>query len=394
MDSLKKLYRIGNGPSSSHTMGPKKAAEIFLNKNKNANHFKVNLYGSLAATGKGHLTDQVLIDCLGEDTQVLFYPDIIKEKHANALEFFAYDKEDKLIDNWLVYSVGGGEIEDDNLLYSDDVVIYKQKSMAEILDYCNQKNYSLYDYVLENEKDILDYLNIVFNQMIACVEQGLINSGVLPGILKVKRRANVAYNKYLQTKDINMLIFASALAAAEENAGGAVVVTAPTCGACGVIPGIVYAFFREGLYTKDELVAALAVAGLIGNLAKQNASISGAEVGCQGEVGVACSMAAALVTHLKGGTNSQIEYAAEIALEHHLGMTCDPVNGYVQIPCIERNALASKTAIACSEYALMTDGSHYVSLDKVIESMAQTGKDLKNAYKETSLGGLAKNVSC
>ena len=392
MDSLKKLYRIGNGPSSSHTMGPKKAAEIFLDKNEGAFKFVVSLYGSLALTGRGHLTDVVIKDTLGEDTVVNFMPEVIKEKHANALEFFSYDSNNKLIDNWLVYSIGGGEIRDDNNLFSDDEDVYHEKSMEEILDYCNNKGIDLCEYVIEHEDDILDYLDLVFAQMLKCVEKGLLKTGELPGPLKVKRRANDAYIKYIESQDVNTLIFASSLAASEENASGGVVVTAPTCGSCGVIPGIVDALFRTGKFSKNELLKGLAVAGLIGNLVKQNASISGAEVGCQGEVGVACSMAASLVTYINGGTNEQVEYAAEIALEHHLGMTCDPVLGYVQIPCIERNALSSKTAISCSEYAMMTDGKHYVSLDNVIKSMVQTGKDLKQDYKETSLGGLAKNV--
>ena len=392
MESLKELYRIGNGPSSSHTMGPKKAADIFFARNKDARSFKVNLYGSLASTGKGHLTDKVILDTLGKNTTVSFLPNVTKPFHHNALEFFSYDLEGKLIDNWLVYSIGGGEIVDEANKYSDDQEVYKLNCMADILKYCEDKNISLYDYVLENEKDITSYLDQVFTQMISCVEGGLVKEGTLPGPLHVNRRAKVAYNKYIETKDIDKLIFASALAASEENANGEVVVTAPTCGSCGVIPGILYAYFRRGLYTKKELIEGLAVAGLIGNLVKHNASISGAEVGCQGEVGVACAMASSMDAYLHKATNKQIEYAAEIALEHHLGMTCDPVLGYVQIPCIERNALSSKTAINCSEYARMTDGQHYVSLDSVIQSMAQTGKDLKEAYKETSLGGLAKTT--
>lgn len=393
MDSLKKLYRIGNGPSSSHTMGPKKAADIFKERNKLADHFKVNLYGSLAATGKGHLTDKVIIDSLGEKTEVLFDASIVKDVHPNALEFFAYDAKDNLLDNWLVYSIGGGEIKDDKEEYADNVDVYKERSMKEILALCKEEGISLYEYVLKYEKDIESYLDIIFMQMIKCVESGLLKEGTLPGPLKVRRRANDAYNRYLKTQDINTLIFASALAASEENASGEVVVTSPTCGSCGVVPGIVYAFFRNCMFSKQKIIEGLAVGGIIGNLAKHNASISGAEVGCQGEVGVACSMGAAMVAYLLGGSNEQIEYASEIALEHHLGMTCDPVLGYVQIPCIERNALSSRTAISCAEYALMTDGKHYVSLDDVIKSMAQTGKDLKDAYKETSLGGLAKTVT-
>lgn len=390
MDSLKKLYRIGNGPSSSHTMGPGYAANIFLNRNPNAAFFQVNLYGSLAATGKGHLTDVVLKEVLGQNTIINFDASVVKSYHPNAMEFYAFNQDNQIIDKWLVYSVGGGQISDGTNICSDCHLVYPQKNMQEVLDYCASEKINFYEYVLRYEKDILEYLSEVFDAMVNTVENGFVQEEVLPGPLKVKRRAKDVYQKFLTNHDLDTLVIASALSASEENASGKIVVTAPTCGACGVVAGVIYANYRLHKYSKATLLEALAVGGVIGNLVKQNASISGAEVGCQGEVGVACSMAAGMVAYLEGGTNKQVEYAAEIALEHHLGMTCDPVLGYVQIPCIERNALSSKTAISCAEYALLTNGEHYISFDSVVESMRQTGMDLKEAYKETSRGGLAK----
>lgn len=392
MDTLKELFKVGNGPSSSHTMGPQKAAAMFLERNKDAEKFVVELYGSLALTGKGHLTDWIIKKVLGEKrTEINFCPDIFLDFHPNGMKFFAY-QDGVITAEWLVFSVGGGTLKELDEYSEEDIKYYKYTTMHEILEYTERKGISLLDYVLESEPlNILDYARMIIEVMFASVERGLTTEGVLPGALKLKRRAPSFYQKHLKKKDLISLVFASALAVSEENASGNVIVTAPTCGSSGVIPGVLYALSRIENIGKERLAKALLVGGLIGNLVKHNASISGAEVGCQGEVGTACAMAAAAAAYLKGGNNNQIEYAAEIALEHHLGMTCDPVMGYVQIPCIERNALSACRALDSCNFALLTDGEHYIDLDTCIISLKETGKDLNPNYRETSLGGLAKS---
>lgn len=392
MDSLRNLYKIGTGPSSSHTMGPRKAALIFKDKNKEADRFYVELYGSLAATGKGHLTDFIIRKTLGEDKcEIVFKPEVDYTYHPNGMKLFAY-KNNELIDEWLVFSVGGGEIKnlnDDR--NSSQTNVYKHKNMAEILEYCDNKKISFYDYVIECEgKEIIEYGDQVLTVMFNTVKKGLENDGKLPGDLNIQRRAKSFYEKYMQDDSLSTLAFAASLAASEENAAGGEMVTAPTCGASGVVPGVLYTYGTRRNFTRQFLIEALLVGGLIGNIVKHTGSISGAEVGCQGEVGVACAMASASITYMLGGTNKQIEYAAEIALEHHLGLTCDPVKGYVQIPCIERNAMSCKRAIDCAQFALLTDGNHYIKLDDAIQTMVETGKDLHYKYRETSEGGLAK----
>lgn len=392
MDSIKNLYKIGTGPSSSHTMGPKKAADIFKERNSDATSFKVELYGSLAATGKGHLTDYIIKHTLGRDkTQIEFKPEIDYEYHPNSMRLIAY-KDDNIIDEWLVFSVGGGEIKNlDEERGGSSTNVYKHENMAQILKYCEDNNISFYDYVIECEgKEITEYADKILTVMFDCVERGLHTSGILPGDLKIKRRANDFYNKYLETDTMSTLAFAASMAASEENAAGGEMVTAPTCGASGVVPGVLYTYYKRRNYSRQFLIEALLVGGLIGNIVKHTGSISGAEVGCQGEVGVACAMASAAVTYILGGTNKQIEYAAEIALEHHLGLTCDPVKGYVQIPCIERNAMSCKRALDCAQFAMLTDGNHYIKFDDAIKTMVETGKDLHYKYRETSEGGLAK----
>ena len=392
MDSLRNLYKIGTGPSSSHTMGPKKAALIFKEKNKEADRFYVELYGSLAATGKGHLTDFIIRKTLGNDKcEIVFKPEVDYTYHPNGMKMYAY-KENQLIDEWLVFSVGGGEIKNlDEERSSSQTNVYKHKNMAEILEYCDLKNISFYDYVIECEgQDIIKYGDEVLTVMFNTVEKGLVNDGKLPGDLNINRRAKSFYNKYLEDDALSTLAFAASLAASEENAAGGDMVTAPTCGASGVVPGVLYTYGKRRNFSRQFLIEALLVGGLIGNIVKHTGSISGAEVGCQGEVGVACAMASASITYMLGGTNKQIEYAAEIALEHHLGLTCDPVKGYVQIPCIERNAMSCKRAIDCAQFALLTDGNHYIKLDDAIQTMVETGKDLHYKYRETSEGGLAK----
>lgn len=392
MDTLRELYKIGNGPSSSHTMGPQYAATTFLERNKNATKFVVELYGSLALTGKGHLTDKVIFDTLGKNrTEVVFKPELFYDYHSNGMKFFAYS-DNVLIDEELVFSVGGGSLK--KLNEPRDVSkksFYPLRYMRDILKYCEEKNITLLDYVIECEdSNIINYSQDIVDAMFASVERGLSKDGPLPGILKIERRAKQMYEKYLQTKDFNSLVFSATLAVSEENASGGIIVTTPTCGASGVMPGVLYAYYKTGKFTKEQIANAVLVGGLIGNLVKHNASISGAEVGCQGEVGTACAMTAAALTYLEGGSNNHIEYAAEIALEHHLGMTCDPILGYVQIPCIERNALSARRVIDSSNFSLLTDGVHYIHLDDVIESLRETGKDLHTNYKETSIGGLAK----
>ena len=396
MDSLKELYKIGNGPSSSHTMGPQKAAKIFRDKNPNAEFYKVELYGSLAATGKGHLTDWVIIETLKPKAcEIIWKPQVIKEFHTNGMMFQAFDKEENLLETWEVYSVGGGSIMEASESRIGRRGIYPLTKLEDIIKWCKDNCKELWEYVEEYEdKDIWAYLMKIWHSMEKTIDIGLSKTGVLPGTLKYPRKAQMFYKKARREgsrlKNTG-LTFAYALAVSEENGGGGIVVTAPTCGACGVVPAVLRSIKEELSLDEEEILKGLAIGGLIGNLIKENASISGAEVGCQGEVGAACSMAAAIATYFYGGTLRQIEYAAEMALEHHLGMTCDPVGGYVQVPCIERNAVAAERALSAANYSLFTDGSHRVSFDEVVITMMETGKDLKCAYRETSEGGLAKN---
>lgn len=392
MESIKSIYKIGHGPSSSHTMGPNYAAEAFLKRNKDADKFVVELYGSLALTGKGHLTDRTILDVLGEyRTEVVFKPEICYEYHSNGMKFISY-KDNKQIDEWLVFSIGGGNLKnlgEKRSSFGKD--IYPHNKMSEILAYIKNNNMSLIQYIRSfEENDLDDYLDKVFVTMENAALRGLSNHLVLPGSLKLQRRAFEFYDDYKKTNNYNSLLFALTLAIAEENASGGLIVTAPTCGSAGIIPGILLSEYYHNKLSKEKIYDALAIAGLISNIVKTNASISGAEVGCQGEVGVACSSASAMLAFLNGGTTEQIEYASEIALEHHLGMTCDPVDGLVQIPCIERNAMAADFAYAASRYALLTNGKHYVTLEEVIRVMNETGKDIDKEYKETSIGGLAK----
>ena len=393
MKSIRTIYKIGFGPSSSHTMGPQRASVSFMKRNIDATNYKVYIYGSLALTGKGHLTDYIILKTLGEDkTEVVF--EYTKELpfHPNGMMFEAY-KDGRIIDSWTVYSIGGGNIVDESNSLEPEKEVYEIDNMTDTLKYCVDNKLSILEYIKSLEDENLEaYLNEVFEVMMASVEEGIVREEPLPGYLKVNRRAKNVYNKYLENNDFDSLLFAASLATSEMNASGGKIVTAPTCGSCGVIPGILYSYYKTNMYTKEELINSLYIAGFIGNLIRTNASISGAEVGCQGEVGAASSMASAMVCYLKGGTNEQIEYAAEVGLEHHLGMTCDPVGGYVQIPCIERNAISAKRSVDCAKYALLTDGKHYITLDHVIKTMNETGKDLHHKYRETSLGGLANGA--
>lgn len=394
MKSIRELFRIGLGPSSSHTMGPRKAAETFYASHADAHRFEVTLYGSLAATGKGHMTDVAILDaCPG--IQIIWEPKTFLPFHPNGMEFRAYNEKDELLHAWRVYSVGGGALaeEDEQTLSSPDV--YDLNTMTEILDYCKWSGKCYWEYVEECEgPEIWDFLQEVWHTMVTAVEQGLEAEGVLPGPLNLRRKAAAYHVKATGFKDnlrTRGLVFAYALAVSEQNASGGRIVTAPTCGSCGVLPGVLYHLWKSRDFAEIRMLRALATAAIFGNVVKHNASISGAEVGCQGEVGVACAMAAAAANQLFGGSPAQIEYAAEMGLEHHLGMTCDPVCGLVQIPCIERNAYAAARAMDANIYSAFTDGVHRVSFDKVVEVMKQTGHDLPSLYKETAEGGLAKD---
>lgn len=393
MKTIREIYRIGYGPSSSHTMGPRKAAEIFVGRTQEAASYVVTLYGSLAATGRGHMTDVAILDVLKNAT-IRWMPDVFLPYHPNGMKFEALDTDGKVIDCWTVYSVGGGALEEEGKQGDELPEIYHLNTMTEILRYCEESGKSFWEYVEECEgKEIWDYLHDVWQVMCEAIERGIDAEGVLPGPLHLARKAASYYVKATGYRDnvrTRALVFAYALAVSEENAAGGRIVTAPTCGSCGVLPSVLYHVGKSKNFSEARILRALATAGLFGNVVKHNASISGAEVGCQGEVGVACAMAAAAATQLFGGTPSQIEYAAEMGLEHHLGMTCDPVCGLVQIPCIERNAYAAARALDTNVYASFSDGLHRVSFDKVVEVMKETGHDLPSLYKETAQGGLAK----
>lgn len=395
MKTLKELYRIGHGPSSSHTMGPRNAATQFLNQNAEATRFEVTLYGSLAATGKGHMTDQAILDVLGKErTTIVWEPKQFLPFHPNGMRFRALDAVGERTAEWTVYSVGGGALAEEGQKTVEHKHIYNMSTATEILSWCISTGKSYWEYVEECEgTEIWDYLRKVWATMKEAVQRGLEQEGVLPGPLALRRKAALYYVRaegYQQSMRTRGLLFAYALAVSEENAAGGKIVTAPTCGSCGVLPAVLYHLYKSRNFSEQRIIRALATAGLFGNIVKTNASISGAEVGCQGEVGVACAMAAAAAAQLFGGLPSQIEYAAEMGLEHHLGLTCDPVCGLVQIPCIERNAYAAARALDASIYALYTDGRHRVSFDQAVKVMKQTGKDLPSLYKETSEGGLAK----
>lgn len=401
MESLKRLFKIGFGPSSSHTMGPRKASIIFADAIRDnglaADHFEVTLFGSLAATGKGHLTDRAILDVLTPvaPTEIIWKPEIELPRHPNAMTIKAFfpDNEREPVEQTF-YSIGGGDIviegqsEENN---SEN--IYDLCTISEILEWCENTGHSFWEYVEMREgPEIWNYLGRVWDVMTAAVERGIEAEGVLPGGLGVRRKAvsyyvrAAGYNSSLKSRG---LVYAYALAVSEENASGGEIVTAPTCGSCGVLPAVLYHLQASKNFSRQRILRALATAGLFGNVVKTNASVSGAEVGCQGEIGVACAMAAAAASQLFGGTPAQIEYSAEMGLEHHLGLTCDPVCGLVQIPCIERNAYAAARALDANLYSAFSDGRHSVTFDRIVEVMKQTGHDLPSIYKETARGGLA-----
>lgn len=398
MKSLTELYKIGRGPSSSHTMGPEKAAKLFMERNKSAYSFKVVLYGSLAKTGKGHGTDVVLKKTFTKPVDVVFDYENVHLPHPNTMDLFALDLNGKITDSWRVYSVGGGAIEVEGESSIDPPEVYPHHTFEQIRAYCDEQEITIPEYVVRFEgAQIRKYLQTIWETMKNAIRQGLKASGVLPGGLNTERRAKTLYqqrhiDETPQTKE-NRLVCAYAFAVSEQNASGEVIATAPTCGACGILPAVLKYEQDIHKYSDDDIIDALSTAGIIGNIVKTNASISGAECGCQAECGTACSMAAAALAQLFGMDFDQIEYSAEVAMEHHLGLTCDPVAGLVQIPCIERNAVAAMRAINAVSLANFLTTSRQISFDAVVETMYQTGKDINVRYRETSGGGLAKSYN-
>lgn len=399
MESIKQIYRIGNGPSSSHTMGPRRAARMFLDRLKDKlpfARFEVTLYGSLAATGRGHMTDVAVLSILKPvaPTTILWEPKIFLPFHPNGMLFRAFDAEGKELDNWTIFSIGGGTLANEEYNEQQTVEVYEMSKIRDIQHWCESTGHSYWEYVEECEGvEIWDYLAEVWDVMQEAVRRGLEAEGILPGGLGIRRKASdymIRAKGYGSSIKSRGLVYAYALAVSEENACGGRIVTAPTCGSCGVLPAVLYHLKETREFRDSRILRALATAGLFGNVVRTNASISGADVGCQGEVGVACAMAAGAASQLFGGTAAQIEYASEMGLEHHLGLTCDPVGGLVQIPCIERNAFAAARALDANTFSNFSDGKHRVSFDQVVEVMRQTGKDLPSLYKETSEGGLAK----
>ena len=400
MRSIRDIYKIGKGPSSSHTMGPAFAAELFINEHPGADSYKAILYGSLSKTGRGHGTDRVLTDTFApKSVEVVFSTqDPSNIKHPNTLDLIAV-KDGEEIAKQRFESIGGGDlvIEGRRRRTVDDDV-YLENSFAEIRQFCTFRYIDLVGYIELNEgKEIWDFLKTVWEAMKNEIREGLSHDGYLPGALHVQRKAKFLYEQVPQNKHAelveNQLVCSYAYACSEQNADNGVVVTAPTCGSCGVLPAVLYYLKDKRKLTDDQIVRCLGVAGLFGELAKRNASVSGAECGCQAEVGVACSMAAAAAGQAFGYSIDQIEYAAEVALEHHLGLTCDPICGLVQIPCIERNAVAAMRALNAANIAFFLTGTRNISYDMVLKSMYYTGLDMNQRYRETSEGGLAKAYS-
>lgn len=395
MKSVRQLYKIGRGPSSSHTMGPEFACKRFLSETLEADSYEVVLYGSLALTGKGHQTDVAIKQTIGEDRVNIVFDSKTKDiPHANTMDLIAF-KDGEIIKKNRVYSVGGGDIKiegEKEVIYPE---IYSEKSFAEIIDFCNRNNIRISDYCFMHEDEgFRDFLLEVWQVMKDEIHSGLTTSGILPGGLEVERVAQLLYNRRHiderpETRE-HRIVCAYAFAVAEHNADCGTIVTAPTCGACGVVPAVLRYMQEKHNFSDEQIINALAVGGIVGNIVKTNASISGAECGCQAEIGTACSMAAAALGELFEMGLDQIEYAAEISLEHMLGLTCDPICGLVQIPCIERNAVAAMRAINAVSMANFLTGTRKISFDMVVKTMYETGRDIHAHYRETSEGGLAK----
>ncbi len=395
MKSLKELYRIGLGPSSSHTMGPRFAAEAFRAAAAGAARLRVTLYGSLGATGRGHLTDMAVSEPFAPvPVDIVWAPEQSLPRHPNGMKFEALDAGGYALASRIAYSIGGGALLDEEGRPDGAGEVYPQTCMADVLAQADAEGLLVWELVARQEGEgIWSYLAGIWAAMQRAITSGLNAEGKLPGPLNVPRKASAYHTRARSLAGHfgeTASLFAYALAVSETNAAGGEIVTAPTCGASGVLPAVLYFLQQQSSASEEKILRALATAGIVGNIVKRNASISGAEVGCQGEVGTACAMAAAAAAQLQGGSVRQIEYAAEMGLEHHLGLTCDPIAGYVQIPCIERNAIAAVRAIDCATYALLSDGRHIVSFDEVVRSMWETGRDLKASYRETAQGGLAK----
>lgn len=396
MKSIRDIYKIGKGPSSSHTMGPERAAKLFLSRYPQADAFQVILYGSLSKTGVGHGTDRVIREVLqGHETEIIFSDENIPHSHPNTMDFIAL-KDGSQIGTLRVESIGGGDIRIPGQKSVEGEEVYIEHSFAEIADFCKWRYITrLSDYVELNEgPEIWDFLMDVWQTMKKAIDDGLNAEGILPGGLNVRRKAKELYSQSIENHSPALLEFqkiaAYAFAVAEQNADNGTVVTAPTCGACGVLPAVLrYAQETRG-FSDAQIARVLGTAGLIGNLTKSNASISGAECGCQAEIGTACSMAAAALAELYQQDLDQVEYAAEVAMEHHLGLTCDPICGLVQIPCIERNAVAAMRAMNACNMSFFLTGSRNISYDMVCRAMHETGINMNHRFRETSEGGLAK----
>ncbi len=396
MQSLRYLYRIGRGPSSSHTMGPIAAAERFLAAYPNASSYRAILYGSLAKTGRGHMTDRALLETFGtRPCEIVFDTETPTEFHPNMLDLIALDG-DKETARKRYYSIGGGEVVADGESPTEHEDVYPLNSFTAISEYCRERDMRIWQYVEECEgPEIWAYLSEVWAVMQSAIKQGLSAEGILHGGIGTQRKARYLFRqKHIDESEetkTNRLICAYAYAVSEQNASGGTIVTAPTCGACGVVPAVLKFLQPKRNFSETQILHALATAGVIGNLIKTNASISGAECGCQAEIGTACSMAAAAAAELYELDLDQIEYASEMSIEHHLGLTCDPILGLVQIPCIERNAIAAMRALNAVNLADFLANSRMISFDMIVDTMYETGKDLRVMYRETAEGGLAKN---
>lgn len=395
MESITELYKIGRGPSSSHTIGPERACRVIDEKFPDSDEYKVILYGSLAKTGKGHGTDIVIKKTLApKKCNVEFNFSESNIPHPNTMDVIVLRREEQ-IKKIRVLSIGGGSIVIDDICVKKPLMVYKENKFSQIAQYCRVKSKRLWEYAEENEGPLFwDYISKIWTVMKESIKKGISDEGVLPGGLNVFKRAKGLYNSQhidetAQTKE-NRIVCAYAFAVGEQNAAGETIITAPTCGAAGVLPSVLYYQQQKNMYSDEEIFHALATAGIIGNLIKTNASISGAECGCQAEVGSACAMAAAALAELFELSIDKIEYAAEIAIEHHLGLTCDPICGLVQIPCIERNAVAAMRAINAVNLASFLWDTRKISFDRVVQAMKETGLDLSSSYKETSEAGLAK----
>lgn len=398
MQAIRELYKFGRGPSSSHTLAPERACQLFLKENGSFPSYKVELFGSLSLTGKGHATDAVIRETLGGNCDVLFSLDW-DEEFPNGFYLRAYDENHVEQAKWTVFSLGGGSIQIKEYPVDYNEEVYSERTLEEVKKYIDQENMTLLEYVDQHEPDLKGYLETILDGMLDSVHRGITTSGVLPGPLQLRRGAKNLFeqtSREYQPSDEKTRLMAYAYGASEENAAGHACVTAPTLGACGVMAAMCYHAIHDLKYARSEVIDALEIGGLFGNLIKQNASISGAVAGCQAEVGAAVSMTSAAIAYLMGLHFDQVEYAAEIGMEHHLGLTCDPVMGYVMIPCIERNAMGVLRSYDAAVLArhMSSIREHLISFDMIVKTMNETGKQIPLELKETSTGGLAKEFGC